>query len=257
MRTIVSLLLAVVVLQSCLIGGGVRGDGNIQSKEFSIGDYSSLHLSGSARMYYEQKPDEKPYLRIEIDENLIEYLEPRIDENDHLDLRTTKNINPTKYLIYTNSTSLRNARLSGSGSLSIDSGIETDKLSLSISGSGNVKAENIKCSELESSVSGSGALQIGALTADRFRASVSGSGKINASGSVRESDTRVSGSGSVNLSDLTSSKAKSNISGSGKVNLMVNDSLEARVTGSGNVYYKGNPAHKQISVSGSGKVKPE
>jgi hypothetical protein len=46
------------------------------------------------------------------------------------------------------------------------------------------------------------------------------------------------------------------ISGSGKCKINVGDSLEANISGSGSVYYKGDPDKIRSNVSGSGKVKP-
>lgn len=257
MKAILSLLFAIVLnLNSCLIMNGERGNGNIESKEFAVEDYSAVHLSGSAKMFYEQKTTEKPYLRIEIDENLLEYLEPTV-KNGHLNLGTTKNINPTKYTIYTNSTSLKKASLSGSGSLSLDSDLETDELDMSVSGSGKILAGNISCQNLKTSISGSGSIQIESLSGGSLSISVSGSGSMKVAGSISESNVKVSGSGGVNLKELVSSKSKANVSGSGKIHLNVTEDLEARVSGSGGIYYTGNPEHKQVSASGSGKVKQE
>lgn len=256
MKTILSLLLITVVLQSCVITGE-RGNGNIQSKEFDIEDYSGVSLAGSAKMYYQQKADEKPYLRIEIDENLIQYLEPQVN-GGHLDLKSIRNINPTKYIIHTNSTTLKAASLSGAGHLSLDSDIETDKLSLKVSGSGKISGRNIECREIESSVSGSGAVKVDSLTANLFRASVSGSGGvIAAAGAIGQSDSKISGSGYVDIYGLRSENAKCRVSGSGKIRLDVSDALDANVSGSGMVLYKEEPRQKEVSVSGSGKVKSE
>lgn len=256
MKTILSLLLIAVVLQSCVITGE-RGNGNIESKEFDIEDYSGVSLAGAAKMYYQQKAGEKPYLRIEIDENLMQYLEPQVD-GGHLDLKCTRNINPTKYIIYTNSTTLKAASLSGSGHLSLDSDIETDKLSFKVSGSGKITGRNIECLEIESSVSGSGAVKIDSLKANQFRANISGSGGvIAAAGAISQSDSKISGSGYVDVYNLKSEKARCRVSGSGKIRLDASDELEANVSGSGAVLYKEEPKRKEVSVSGSGKIKSE
>lgn len=153
MKTVLSILcIFALSLNSCFIKNGERGDGNIQSKEFTVDDYFAVSLSGPIKMFYEQKITDKPYLRIEIDENLLEYLEPEV-KNGCLNLGTRKNINPTKYVIYTNSTSMRKAVLSGSSNLSLGSDIETDELDISISGSGKVYADNVNCRDSKIAVS--------------------------------------------------------------------------------------------------------
>jgi hypothetical protein len=45
------------------------------------------------------------------------------------------------------------------------------------------------------------------------------------------------------------------ISGSGDVEVNVKESLEANISGSGSVTYRGNPAHVNSHSSGSGKVR--
>lgn len=257
MKAILSLFVVIVLgLNSCLTISGERGNGDIQSREFDIEDYSAVRLSGSKKMIYEQKDTEKPYLRIEIDENLLPYLNPVV-ENGCLNLKSTKNINPTKYVIYTNSTSLKKADLSGSGQLSLESDIESGQLDVSISGSGKIVAGNIRCQGLKSSISGSGSLQIDSLYGGLFEIATSGSGKIKAAGVISESNIGISGSGLVDIKELVSEKSTTKISGSGKVNLNVTKELDAKVSGSGSVYYTGNPEVKKISTSGSGKVKAE
>ena len=45
------------------------------------------------------------------------------------------------------------------------------------------------------------------------------------------------------------------ISGSGRATINLEGELDVRISGSGNVYYKGNPTGVNSSTSGSGKVR--
>jgi hypothetical protein len=84
---------------------------------------------------------------------------------------------------------------------------------------------------------------------------ISGSGKIEASGSAQSIKASISGSGRVNASNLEVDKCTVRISGSGDVEIHVKSELDANISGSGTVSYKGNPSHVNGHSSGSGKVR--
>lgn len=237
MKLIIPVLMSVVLFfQSCIISGGITGNGNIQSKEIDITDYTSIDLSGSPKLTYEQKPGEKPYLRIETDENLLSYIEAEVD-NGTLRMETTENCNFTEYRIYTNSTSLQGIALSGSGKVVLDGNIRTETLELKLSGSGNIQVADLTCTSLDAALSGSGTINLGGQT-DRVELALSGSGQMKAD-------------------DLSTKTAISKVSGSGKMSVNASDTLDAIVSGSGRINYKGNPLHLNKTVSGSGKIKSE
>src|SRR6478672_8904389 len=85
---------------------------------------------------------------------------------------------------------------------------------------------------------------------------LSGSGSANGVG-VLTGDAQVvaSGSGAVSLGGLDLTSVVVDLSGSGNVQLS-GASNSARVTGSGNVTYTGNPAQVQQDSSGSGDIIP-
>jgi Putative auto-transporter adhesin, head GIN domain len=67
--------------------------------------------------------------------------------------------------------------------------------------------------------------------------------------------THISGSGKVYASNLEADKCDVRISGSGDVEINVKSDLDANISGSGSVTYKGNPSHVNSHSSGSGKVR--
>ncbi len=60
--------------------------------------------------------------------------------------------------------------------------------------------------------------------------------------------------GDIDAYDLSSNDADIRISGSGEIKISVKENLIARISGSGNIYYKGDPKKQDIKVSGSGNV---
>ena len=143
--------------------------------------------------------------------------------------------------------------VSGSGSLEIDvdaSGL----MEANVSGSGNMDVTGT-CRSLEGKVSGSGKVAFAGTIAERADVNVSGSGKILAKGTAREIKTTISGSGEVLAADLEVEKCEVRISGSGDVEINVKKELDANISGSGSVTYKGNPSQVNSHSSGSGKVR--
>ncbi len=143
--------------------------------------------------------------------------------------------------------------VSGSGSLIIDADASGD-MGADVSGSGKIELKG-KCRDFDSHVSGSGRVKMDVRIAERAAFGISGSGKILATGSAQEVKATISGSGEVLAADLVTDRCDVRISGSGDVEINVNKELDATISGSGSVTYKGNPAHVNSHASGSGHVR--
>jgi hypothetical protein len=76
-----------------------------------------------------------------------------------------------------------------------------------------------------------------------------------ASGSANTVKTTISGSGRVRAADLEANTCDVKIAGSGSVEIHVKSELNANISGSGSVDYKGSPNHVNANSSGSGKVR--
>lgn len=127
---------------------------------------------------------------------------------------------------------------------------------LSISGSGDILAEEIETRILDLAVSGSGDILIEELNAERVKAAISGSGDITIEegGEADDFSVTISGSGDVKARGFEAKDVVVRLAGSGNCTVTANNSIKARVAGAGNVYYDGNPSIDS-SVAGSGRVK--
>jgi hypothetical protein len=128
---------------------------------------------------------------------------------------------------------IESVKLSGSGNIYIDSSFEESYLELNVTGSGTINAPE--------------------LYYDYIRTSISGSGDVNLAGITTNHYVSISGSGRVNAYDLLSAKANVRISGSGDARLNVVQYIDASISGSGDLFYIGNPGLK-VSITGSGSV---
>jgi len=146
-----------------------------------------------------------------------------------------------------------NLNVSGSGNMKVEVEASGDMES-DVSGSGNIELKG-KCRNFNSDVSGSGKVVMSITASGDAEFGVSGSGKIEASGSSSRVSASISGSGKVLAGNLETNSCEVRITGSGDVEINVKNELDANITGSGNVRYKGNPSKVNGHSSGSGHVR--
>jgi hypothetical protein len=144
-------------------------------------------------------------------------------------------------------------KVSGSGSLQVEADAKGE-LKSDVSGSGDIDVKGT-CQSFDSGISGSGKVNAQVSVSGKADVSISGSGKLVASGSASEIKARISGSGKILASNLEVARCNVHISGSGDVEINVKDALDASISGSGSVSYKGNPSQLNSHSSGSGHVK--
>ncbi|MCK0188483.1 head GIN domain-containing protein [Arenibacter sp. F20364] len=125
---------------------------------------------------------------------------------------------------------------------------------LSLSGSGDIVGnKSIKTDYFETSMSGSGDIAL-ILEANSVKASMSGSGDITLSGNTNNLEVFISGSGDIKAYDLIADNVDATVSGSANVEVTANKSINAKVSGSGDIDYRGNPEKISSKVSGSGDI---
>lgn len=102
---------------------------------------------------------------------------------------------------------------------------------------------------------GSGDVEIVNLDGDVFEGTIAGSGNLIIQGKVREVELQISGSGEIDAQSLIAEEAFVKISGSGDVKVFAEENFDGRVSGSGSIYYYGEPKSLSTNVSGSGRIK--
>ncbi len=127
--------------------------------------------------------------------------------------------------------------------------------SLSSSGSSEISNEEpLNSDKLDISASGSGEIELDVICKD-VKASVSGSAEIELKGKTESLLVNVSGSGEVEAFELAAETVTASVSGSGTIETRPSKLLNGRVSGSGDILYVGDPATLDIKTSGSGKIK--
>jgi len=210
----------------------VNGSGDLISETREVSGFDSIDLDGSGEVIITQVGGET--LKVETDDNVMEYIETEVrDGTLHLGFKQGINLIDVTQLVFT---------------VGVD-----DLTGVSVSGSGDVEAEQLTTDQLELKVSGSGDVQIVDLTADELMVDISGSGDVNLAGQATIQDISISGSGKYHAGDLASQSANIDISGSGNATVWASERLNSEVSGSGTVNYYGQPA-VDSSESGSGEL---
>ncbi|HSI70550.1 MAG TPA: head GIN domain-containing protein [Gillisia sp.] len=125
---------------------------------------------------------------------------------------------------------------------------------VSLTGSGHIRGNDvIRAREFKVSVTGSGNMNLN-LEVEELKGSVTGSGDVKLRGKARHLDCTVTGSGDFMAYDLRTQTTNASVTGSGDIEISVEDELEAKVSGSGDIRYKGDPKKQNFKTSGSGSV---
>jgi len=128
---------------------------------------------------------------------------------------------------------------------------------LAVGGTGEISSNgSITSDKIKLDVSGSGKMNL-SLQAKELEIDISGVGKLTLNGKAENANINISGSGKVDAFDLGVKNCIAEISGVGKCNIDVTDTLATEISGMGSVNYKSKPAYITTEVSGVGKVNDE
>ena len=127
-------------------------------------------------------------------------------------------------------------------------------LGLVASGSGDLSASGDLTGFEEATCTGSGDLVAEGIASDDVHLESTGSGDLTASGTTSTLGVDSTGSGGVDARDLLAGCVSVLCTGSGDVQVSASTSLDATLTGSGDVEVWGNPADCNVQTTGSGEV---
>lgn len=213
----------------------IKGNGNVTTESRTTGEYEKVLLIGS--MDVDLVNGTEGQLKVEAESNLHEYIVTEV-ENGILKIRVKKGVSVSPsgsrdIKITVPFKELEGVSLTGSGDINGIDVIKAENFDTNLTGSGNMNL-NLEVSNLEGRVTGSGDIDLKGL-ADKFNCTVTGSGDFNAS-------------------DLKANVVEAVVSGSGDIQVTAISGLKARVSGSGDISYKGNPKNQDFKTSGSGSV---
>ncbi len=212
----------------------VYGSGVTVEESRPVSGVRGITLAGTGTVYVRQGG--APSLIVRAEDNLMEHLETPV-HGDTLVMRTQAgfDLQPTReieyHLVVTN---LRRVELRGAGGINASS-ITADHLVVVRSGVGNLDFTDLGVTSLQATLSGVGSARVDGV-AQRQSVVLGGFGNYEAGG-------------------LQTAEADITIRSGGSATVRVSGRLDARIDGSGSVYYIGDPVVTR-SGHGSGSVVP-
>ncbi len=211
----------------------LQGSGTIAEDTYTFTDLTGVRLSTLGELDIHLGDREE--LSIETDDNLLPYFEAeQVGDTLRIRGRRGANLQPSEPVRFTLTVrSLERIALSSSGNAHA-SRLSADRFEVDISSSGDLSMEGIEAGALQIDISSSGNVTIH-------------------DGAVEEQDIRISSSGDYDGESVESGHATALLSSSGNARLWVEESLDARLSSSGSLYYAGDPEVSD-SRSSSGRV---
>ncbi len=206
-----------------------------QRREVDVDNFSEISFGLPGTLYLTQGDNDK--VEIECSDESFERIEFKMDGSKlkiQNERGSWRNWNNEKVKVYVTMRDIEGIRVSGSGDLIGENRFDTDDLYLIVSGSGSIEIRT---------------------NSEDVDLGVSGSGSIELNGSADSADISISGSGKVRAKDFEVGVCEVSISGSGSCYITALKEIDAQISGSGSVYYGGNPDRVRSNSSGSGKIR--
>lgn len=212
-------------------------------KELTVEYFTELYITGAPDIIFKQTSGGKPKVCIEGSKSYVDrvYAQNRgkslvIGLKDSHGLGNIWNNGEAKIYLY--APDLTGIIITGSGDFKAMHGIDTDKLKINVTGSGDVDLANLVCDDVDIRITGSGDLDV-------------------KSAACNNADIRVTGSGDVEFDRLTARQsAKIVTTGSGDVDIKFENSgdILCRATGCSDIKLKGTVRSMDKKCSGNGDV---
>ena len=222
MKKILFMSVALLAVLACNFvvaapGKHIKGNGVKVEKSFDTAPFDAVRLNGSFDVVFTQGPQK---VVLSADENLIDVFKVEVrDGSLYLGVERGTGFSTRNKVVFTVSSPELNAvKVNGSGDFKVRNVLDSDNLSLSINGSGDIEADKVECKNLTCNINGSGDIEVDALSAASADVKINGSGDVNLTcKNVGDIYVKINGSGDVELFGSARS-ISSKVNGSGNVN---------------------------------------
>ncbi len=267
-KIILTIMLAIIIGTS-IAQTRVKGNGKVITEERNTGNFTGIKLTCSADLIISQGSTS---VTVKTDENILKFISTKVKDGTleigvkkdgfrsattlevHISIPNLESIKSlgSGDIDFKGTFKAKDLFIANSGSSDIDGNFDVTNLELKMNGSGDIDLEGI-FGTFKVFSSGSGDLEAEGLKLEECYVKCSGSGDIELNGKANNLTVTISGSGDVSAYNLTTVNAIVNSSGSSDVTLNVVEKLQARLSGSGDVTYRGN-AKADVTSRGSGEV---
>lgn len=167
-------ILVLVMLAGCSSWAGVLGSGNAKTEARNVPAFTAVDIAAPADADIAIGPE----VRLEItgDDNIVPLITSDV-QGDRLEIGTRKDVRPSVHLIARITVpQLTGIGLSGSGNITAHA-VQSDRFGVTLPGSGTIRVDGT-AQEVEVELVGSGTVALDQLAAERVSVSVSGSGNV-------------------------------------------------------------------------------
>lgn len=208
------------------------------SQDRHLTGFNAIEVAGSYDVYLTQGNTES--VRVEAPGDVIDKILTEVrgntlriyNRNEHGSWNWGGD-NNKKMAVYVTVKDINSIGITGSGDVYFKSGINAPTLRVRVTGSGDMQGRlNVKTLEL----------------------SITGSGDVKLNGRAETSTVSVSGSGDFSGRDLATVRTSVRVTGSGDASVNASDTIDAGVSGSGDISYSGSASHVSTSTRGSGEI---
>ena len=211
----ISLIVVIVLLFSSCDKHIVKGNGNTGTEERTISNFSRVRMECEGTILIDKGPVFK--VTVTDDDNLLSYVKTRLVGDE---LRVS----------YKDNTWVRKGNLIVRVTMPDLGAVRVDS-----KGTIDVIGKFDMAGTLYASVDGLGKIYVRDASANEFKVDIDGKGDIYAFG-------------------LKAKKAAVKIDGMGDTEINVSESMDVKISGSGDVYYMGNPPVITTKISGKGRI---
>jgi hypothetical protein len=163
--------IAFPVLQSCSWNDSekkIEGNRKIVNHLINIEDFSRINMDCFGEIIYKQRSEESPYFQITTDENILPYLDLRVEDDCLIISRNDTIIAPSKLTIYTNSRNLAQITLSDSASIHLAGEVNAPRMDICLKEKAQLETDSLICREIWVDVADYGKVKLSGASTQGF-----------------------------------------------------------------------------------------
>lgn len=208
----------------------IKGEGEVVAKEHPAAGFNAMEVGDIFRV--QLIDDNKETVEVRAEENLHEHIVAEVKDGVLHIHSGSKNLSSENLLVTVHYSTLQKLEVSGAARIETLNPIENSDLEIEVTGAADMRMDMDVYS-----------LSIG----------VSGGSEMLLSGKAENVEIDITGAGKINASELRSKNCVLSVAGAGEAIVDVSKTLDVKITGSGNVKYRGNPEISQ-SITGAGEI---
>lgn len=215
----------------------LKGEGKQVTATRDLPSFNAVVVDVAVKVAINVLPGSQPGIQFKSYSNVLQHIKTRVENNAlhiYTDLDDTWNIDEDDIAVRITMPSITSLSLSGAPDASITGDVTGAEFKIDISGSSDVKVDN--------------------LHVDNFAVSISGAGDIEVKGgAVKHATYEIDGAGDLKAYPLQADETTATISGAGTGKITALQKLTASINGAGTIHYKGHPAITK-DVAGVGTI---